>query len=538
MKLREIYHRIPVFFLLLLFLTGRPAHSQSVLDREVNLSRSSGPINLLLKEIARKGKFSFTYTSQIQTQRMASVLNRNQTVRNHLADIFRFDSIRVVEQNDKILLIPLFKKVSVTSEIRLARGLVIDSKTYKPLPFSGIFLNNKSIGTITNASGRFEFKIPVSDFRDTLVISHIGYKIVSLPVASIDSGILVFRLIQEKIQIAPIVVKPLDPIYIITKAIEKIPENYDCKPAVYTGFFRETTKQDNKNVSLSEAIINVFKEPYNSFRGDQIKIFKGRKGTNTDEMEFVDFIVQGGLFNTLQLDIVKNLPSFLDADYFALYQYRVERTVMHFERLTYVISFQQQEGVKYPCYKGRLYIDVESLAIVGATFEMPETGMTYAAGIYIKKMPRHTGVKPISAEYNVFYRNYNRKWNLSNMRSEVLVRVRRKKDKKQDRFNSVFSSVSEFVITAKDTTNVVRFKTNEISRPRDILQQQIGETDYDFWGNENIIIPEEPIEKAVLRLGRRNNNLTDQEIKAIRIEEEKEEISTSPDDKSNDSNQE
>jgi hypothetical protein len=101
--------------------------------------------------------------------------------------------------------------------------------------------------------------------------------------------------------------------------------------------------------------------------------------------------------------------------------------------------------------------------------------------------------------------------------------VRRKKNKQQDRFNSVFASVSEFVITNKDTLNVVRFKTEEISRPRDILEKQIGETDYEFWGNENIIIPDEPIERAILRVSRKNNMLSEKELRAIEIQEEKEE---------------
>jgi hypothetical protein len=420
-----------------------------------------------------------------------------------------------VEQNKKILLVPLLKKPPVVLNFRSIRGLVIDDRSRRPLPYSSIFLNNKSIGTISNASGRFEIKISPSELNDTLEISHIGYEIIAIPVASIDSSDLVCRLSSQRTLIGEVVVKPLDPIYIITKAIENISLNYDSKPAIYTGFFRETTKQDNKNVALSEAIINVFKEPYTSYRDDQIKIFKGRKGTNTDEMEFVDFIVQGGLFNTLQLDIVKNVPTFLDADYFALYSYHVERTIMQADRLTYVIDFDQREGVKYPCYKGKLYVDVESLAIVGAAFEMPESGMTYAAGIYVKKSPKHTGVKPLNAKYQVFYRYYNKKWNLSNARSQVLVRVKRRKDKKQDRFNSVFSSISEFVITAKDTTNIVRFRTDEISRPRDVLQEQIGETDYNFWGEENIIIPEEPIEKTMIRVGRRNHALSDKEIKVL-----------------------
>jgi hypothetical protein len=457
---------------------------------------------------------------------MASVLNRKQTVRNHLADIFRFDSIQVLEQNKKILLIPLLKKKTTVLNFKSVKGLVVDERARHPLPYTSVFLNNKSTGTISNAMGRFELKIPSSEENDTLSVSHIGYELFSVPVSSIDSGNLIIRLHTQRIQIREVVVKPLDPIYILTKAIENIPRNYDRKPAVYTGFFRESTLQDNKNVSLSEAIINIFKEPYTSIRDDQIKIFKGRKGSNTNEKEFIEFVVQGGLYNTLKLDIVKNLPSFLDADYFALYEYQVEKTITHFDRLTYVISFDQREDVKYPCFKGKLYVDVESLAIVGATFEMPETGMNYAAGIYIKKSPRHTGVKPINAQYQVFYRYYNNKWNLSNARSEVLIRVKRKKDKHQDKFNSVFASVSEFVITGKDTSNIVRFKTEEVSRPRDVLEKQIGETDYEFWGNENIIMPEEPIEKAITRIGKKNNFLTEKEIESIRVEEEKDEKKT------------
>lgn len=152
---------------------------------------------------------------------------------------------------------------------------------------------------------------------------------------------------------------------------------------------------------------------------------------------------------------------------------------------------------------------------------MPEKGMSYATGIYVKKTPRRTGVKPINAYYQVFYRQYQNRWNLSNAKSEVLISVRRRKDKQQDKFNSEFASVSEFVITNKDTANVVRFRTDEVSRPRDVLVEQIGETDLEFWGEENIIIPDEPIEKAVIRLGRRNNIFTEREIAAIKIEEEK-----------------
>lgn len=524
MSVREIYRYLfPVFLILFIFNTGISIQAQqSLLEEEVNLSRTTGEIGQFLKEIGRKGKFSFTYTSQIQVHRMASVLHKKQMVKNHLADIFRYDSIQFLEQNNKILLIPYRKRITPILHYRLIRGLVIDSKTRRPLPYANIFLFNKTSGTITNSNGRFELKVAPADMTDTLGISYIGYKGITIPLVSLDTTLLIARLSSERIQIRAIVVKPLDPIYILTKAIERIPLNYDRKPALFTGFFRESTQQDNKNISLSEAVINIFKEPYTSLRNDQIRIFKGRKGSNTDEKEFIEFIVQGGLYNTLKLDIVKNLPTFLDAEYFPLYEYRLERIVTHFERPAYAIAFDQREGVKYPCYRGKVYVDVSTLAIVGATFEMSDRGMNFATGIYVKKSPRRVGVKPINAYYQVNYRPFHGKWNLSNARSEVIIRVKRRKDKQQDKFNSLFSSVSEFVITGKDTVNIARFKTEEVARPKDVLEYQIGETDIEFWGNENIIIPEEPIEKTLIRLGRHNNFFSEQEIAAIKMEEEKE----------------
>jgi len=525
MALRETYTRFfpAVCIFLILFLSAKPVKSQeAILDREISLSQTTGEIDVLLNELSHKGKFTFTYTSQVLVHRMASVFTKKQAVRNHLEDIFRFDSIQFVEQNNKVLLVPLLKKVMPAPNYRIIRGLVIDSRTRRPLPYSSVFLINKSTGTISNTGGRFELKVSPSDQSDTMGVSYIGYRMAKFPLEALDTSMLIIRLSSEKVQIPEVIVKPREPIYILTKAIEQIPNNYDRRPAELTAFFRESTRQDNTNISVSEAVISIFKEPYTSIREDRVKIYKGRKGDITGANEYIEFVVQGGLYNTLQLDIVKNLPTFLDADYFSLYDYQVEKIITHFDRPTYVISFDQRDGVKYPCYRGRVYVDLESLAIVGASFELSDKGMSYATGIYVKKTPKRIGVKPVSAKYQVYYRYYHGKWNLNNARSEVLMRVRRKKDSQQDKFNSDFASTSEFVITNKDTANINRFRINEISRPKDVLVDQIGETDEEFWGSENIITPDEPIEKTILRLGRRNNLLSEEEIAAIKIEEEKE----------------
>ncbi len=492
---------------------------KSILDKEVKLSAYTNSIENYLDEISNDCKIEFAYTSKVPVYHIVSISKLKRPIREHLNEIFYKDSISFIERNNKIL---LFVHKSVTPvktrpAVKQINGLVIDRKTKKPLPYANVFIINKSIGTISNASGNFSLKLINTDNTDTLGVSYIGYRLFRIPVHELDTSQIVIRLSAEQVQINEILVRPYDPIYIITKALENIPKNYEQDPAVLTAFFRESIKLNNNNLSSSEAIIKIFKESYTSLRPDQVKLYKGRKSNNTEGKENIDFIVQGGLYNNLQLDIVKNGITFLDKDYFHLYDYAIEKIIYHQDKPTYVISFDQRKGVRYPCYKGKLYIDVESLAIIGATFELSQEGIDYATGIYVKKCPRKLKVKPVSASYEVYYRQINDRWNLSHARSDVNIKVKHKKDKLQDKINYEYESISEFVITGMDSSVTARFKFNEIARPRDILVEQIKETDDAFWGDENFIIPEEPIEKTVLRLWKKDKIQFDQNYATSKI---------------------
>ena len=502
-----------VFCIIFLFFSFLSLKAQkSFLDKEIKLSGCTNSIENFLDEISEEGKVEFSYTSKVPVYKIVTISKPKQSIQAHLTEILRTDSIKFVERNNKILLIAerLRSVPKVNILVRYIRGVVMDKKTRKPLPYANVFIINKSIGTISNASGAFMLKLTDIPPEDTLGVSYLGYRLFRMPLSDIDTNHITIRLSTDQVQLDEIIIRPYDPIYIITKAVESIPDNYELNASVLTAFFRESTKQNDDNISLSEAVIHIFKESYMSLRPDKVKIYKGRKGNNITNKENIDFIVQGGLYNNLQLDIVKNGITFLDKDYFHLYDYSIDKIIYNQERPTYVIVFDQRDGVNYPCYMGKLYIDVESLAIIGANFELSQEGMNFATGLYIKKCPRKLKVKPVSASYQVYYRQYNNRWNLSNVRSDISIRVRHKKDKSQDKLNYMFESISEFVVTGIDSSNIARFKFNEISRPRDILVQQIKETDESFWGDENIIIPEEPIEKTILRLGKRDGIQFDQ----------------------------
>ena len=179
-----------------------------------------------------------------------------------------------------------------------------------------------------------------------------------------------------------------------------------------------------------------------------------------------------------------------------------------------------QKDLHFPLFKGRIYIDKESYAIVKAEFSLSPKGIGYAQDMYVVRSPVNLKTKPLYANYFVNYRKINNKWNLDHVRSEVSLFIKRSRRKKRrNKISSVFTSVSEFVITNKDTADVYRFKNNEISKSNDILVKQISETDEDFWGKENIILPDEPLLETIVNLNKNRGMEILPEIPVARTEE-------------------
>ncbi len=57
----------------------------------------------------------------------------------------------------------------------IVKGRVIDARTFKPLPFATVYMNQTTIGTITNDKGDFLMnEVPVG--RYDLVVSYVGYQ--------------------------------------------------------------------------------------------------------------------------------------------------------------------------------------------------------------------------------------------------------------------------------------------------------------------------------------------------------------------------
>ncbi len=87
-------------------------------------------------------------------------------------------------------------------------GVIYDDTTKQPLEAVVIYLDGTTKGTITNSSGRFSLDIS-TNFKESIIISYLGYKTVILDPTIIKEGEDILIYLKEEIE-------SLDPIYLQT----------------------------------------------------------------------------------------------------------------------------------------------------------------------------------------------------------------------------------------------------------------------------------------------------------------------------------
>src|SRR5215216_5654143 len=86
-------------------------------------------------------------------------------------------------QLKKLLLFFLIVHIHLVAQesFKTIKGKIMDVQTKKGIPFVNIQLKQLNVGTATNSSGDFVFRIPNSNATDTLNISCVGYKTLKKP---------------------------------------------------------------------------------------------------------------------------------------------------------------------------------------------------------------------------------------------------------------------------------------------------------------------------------------------------------------------
>jgi hypothetical protein len=381
-------------------------------------------------------------------------------------------------------------------------GTVVDSRNNRSLPFATIEALGSNIATVTNIDGEFTIKIEKDSDVSQLKIAYIGFQNKVVDLADFrDNRSFTVELEQSAIQLKQVTIRPKDAMELITDVLNNIRNNYSAQPMMMRGFYRETIERGRNYVSISEAVIDIYKGAYtNEYQVDQVKLFKGRKSADVEKMDTVLFKVQGGPNTTILLDVVKNPYILLSEEYMNIYDFRLTDVITIDDRLHYVIAFNQKEYVEDPFYMGRLYIDMDKLAISEAEFELNVENQDQAARLFIQRKPMGMSIIPERAAYRAKYTIEENRWYFSYARAEVKFKVNWKKKL----FNTNFSTMSELAITDRTFEGIEKFAGKERFKSNDILNEKVYIFfEQEFWEGYNVIEPDQSIENAIRRLNRK-----------------------------------
>ena len=404
-----------------------------------------------------------------------------------------------------LLLLPqsLFSQGSTSSQDYLTIQGIVHDEMGEPLQFVYVTVKGFNLATVTNQSGEFTLKIENEMASGEIEFTHIGYKNKIVPVSDFKErgrrNIIDMEL--ATIMMQELVVIPTDAEAVVEMAISKIRDNYETVPNLMTAFYRETIKRNRTYTSIAEAVLEIFKAPYNNdFRFDGTRIYKGRKGNDVQKSDTLLFKLQGGPITLLDLDMVKNSYGLFEYGSMKDYNYSINGIVEIDERSHLAINFSQKESVEDPLFYGTMYIDRQTFALTEAEFAMNLSDIEAATRNFIRKQPSGVQAYPESTMYRVKFHEQDGKWYLSYARAEVTFKVNWKKKL----FNTTYSTMSEMAITDRTDQEVIKFAGKERLKYTDIFSEKVSDfTDDDFWGDYNIIEPDQSIETAIRRIGRK-----------------------------------
>ncbi|MCF6223592.1 MAG: carboxypeptidase-like regulatory domain-containing protein [Flavobacteriaceae bacterium] len=387
-----------------------------------------------------------------------------------------------------------------SSEFIQFKGVVQDNNSKKTLEFASLVVDGTNISTITNTEGKFILKAPKSILDRNVTITYLGYYNKRIPLSSFTNNKFVIKLEESVEKLPDVSIVTKDPMMIIKKVMDNRRDNYYETPLIMKAFYRESIKKRRSYASLSEAVIDIYKYPYKSQPRDNVKLIKARKSTDYRKIDTLVIKLQGGPYNNLAMDMIKNQDVFFSSDIFDIYKFTFDKVISMNNNTVYVINFIQKSSIVEPYYQGKLYVDTQSFALVKTVYSLNLQNLQKASRFFVKKKPAKADVIPVRTNYIVDYRNNGGKWYFGYSRIELSFKV----DWNKKLFNSLYHLTIEMAVTDwSQNLSKAHLKNKEKLKTNVILNDRAsGFSNPEFWGDLNVIEPEKSIENAIKKIQR------------------------------------
>jgi len=480
----------------------------SPLNRKISLARQTGTVYRLLKEVSDRSGFMFIYDSKvINNDRRVSIPQGEYTLGEAIRLITRKPELQIDVLGNHVLLrksetpkppaAAFVRADSAEAKPLIISGSLYDLETKEPLVYASVNVINTTIGTVSNGNGEFRLVIPDSLRHSVVRFSHIGYRSRETASMLLADSPANFPLEPEAIALNEVEVRRVNPISELNGMLQRREKNYPLAPVYLTTFYREGIEYNKKTIDLSEAVLRIYKNGYLLNSGsDQVKLIRKRHVVNSQPGDTILPKMKSGIRSCLILDIMKELPDFVNMDEAQLYSYAHEDIDVVDDRLVNVISFKQKRHIEEPLYTGQLFIEDESKALEEVRFEVNPDYVDKATNLYVDRKAHNLSMTLERAAYIVSYQPLisPSTYCISHIRGDIVFKVR----KKGRILNRPLHFWFEMVTCKVDTLNVVPIPPDERLSTNKIFADTKHPYDRNFWENFNIILPEEKLKHTII----------------------------------------
>ncbi|MBX2915306.1 MAG: carboxypeptidase-like regulatory domain-containing protein [Cyclobacteriaceae bacterium] len=371
----------------------------------------------------------------------------------------------------------------VAQKITLS-GKAIDKETKEPLPFATLGIKGKSIGTITNLQGEFDFHVPAELRNDLFTLSMLGYKLYEAPVWSLlEVNPLIIEVEKSTFMLNEVTIADsLKGGEILLIALSRIEQNYPMQPYLMEGFYRDLKKVGGTYIALLEAAVKIYDEDYAEPRNkyklrERVSLQELRRSIGY-ESRFTSYFDQDNLLEDLLLHNSVRYRHFPLEEVF--YQsLKREKDTYYNNQEVFVVSHTQD-------YLLRIYVEKKNYAIIHAVYESKqEEPLTKKRGLESKfvGLKRVIDFKPFQGKYYLNYLTVDSKINWYDIRSKEL------------KFETELNQ--SLLINDIVPNTIRRIATTEKMRNYG-LQYQDKPYNKVFWDNYNVI-KESPLDRKILQ---------------------------------------
>jgi hypothetical protein len=362
-------------------------------------------------------------------------------------------------------------------------GKAIDNETKEPLPFATIGIKGKSIGTITNLQGEFDFHLPQEFQNDLLVINMLGYETYEAPIWTlIGTKDLIIEIKKSTRVLQEVLISDsLNGGDILQIALSRIEQNYPMQPYLMDGFYRDIKKVGGDYISLLEAAVKVYdedyREPRNKFKlRERVGLLEVRRSIGYAS-KFTTYFDQDNLLEDLLLHNSIRYRHFPVEDVF-FNSLKREKDSYYNGHEIFVVTHMRSYFLK-------VFVEKGTYAIIHTEYESnQEEDLTKKRGLESKfvNLKRIIDFKLYEGKYYLNYITVNSKVNWYNIKTKEL------------KFETELNQSLLINEVFPNTTN--RIAVTEKMRNYGLQYQDLP-YNKEFWDNYNVI-KESPLDRKII----------------------------------------